>query len=220
VDNDIPTGPPMCDPKPMNDCEEGQKCTWDNSNGTDQNICVEVMGMGQEGDDCMEAGLSDTCDVHKLCWGIDPETSVGTCIEFCDTNDLCPNNGLCTITNDGTLPLCLPVCDPLAPDCPAGWACFDDPSGNWFCDRDVTADTGAHGDPCDCINCCSEGTVCVDAAVVNDPQCASASGCCSIICDISSPVACPNAGEECISYYGMDTPPPQYTNVGICAVPM
>jgi hypothetical protein len=219
---DMPGGPAMCDPLPYNDCEDGQKCTWNNDgvNG-DQNICVEVMGDAQAGDECMNIGNTDTCDVHKICWGADPDTGLGVCIEFCDENQGCPENAPCTITNNGTLPMCLPPCHPLEDDCPTGWACYDDPSLAWFCDRDVSGDAGQHGTGCQFINACDPGSICVDAAAVNSTECqgGTVSGCCANVCAISEGAACPNAMEECTSYYSGMTPPPGYEDVGICIMP-
>lgn len=219
---DMMSGPAMCDPKPQNDCNEGEKCTWDASGPTgDQNICVEVMGDGEIGDECMNLGLSDTCGVHKICWGVSADTGVGTCIEFCDENDLCPADAPCTITNDGTLRLCLPPCDPLSPNCPEGWACYDDPTLLWFCDLDVSGETGQHGTGCEYINSCDPGHICVSADAVNSPECqgGSSSGCCSAVCSVSENAPCPNAGEECISYYEGMEPFPGYEDVGICIIP-
>lgn len=222
VTGDMTAGPAMCDPKPQNDCPEGEKCTWDASgpNG-DQNICVDVMGTGQIGDECMNMGLSDTCDVHKLCWGVSADTGIGTCIEFCDETDSCPENAPCTITNDGTLRLCLPPCDPLAPNCPEEWACYDDPTLAWFCDLDVSGESGQHGTPCEFINACDPGSICVDASAVNSPECQNgqSSGCCSNVCALSDGAPCPNAGEVCTSYYEGMTPPPGFEDVGICVLP-
>jgi hypothetical protein len=212
----------MCNPLPFNDCEDGQKCTWRNDgiNG-DQNICVEVMGDAAAGDECMNVADSDTCDVHKICWGADAETGIGVCIEFCDESMGCPESAPCTVTNNGTLPMCLPPCHPLEDDCPTGWACYDDPSLAWFCDRDVSGDAGQHGTGCEFINSCDPGSICVDAASVNSTECqgGATSGCCANVCAISEGVACPNATEECTSYYGGDTPPPGYEDVGICVIP-
>ncbi len=219
---DSMSGPAMCDPKPIDDCPDGQKCTWDASGPTgDQNICVDLMGDGEIGDECMNLGTSDTCGLHKICWGVDAETMLGTCIEFCDETDQCPENAPCTITNDGTLRLCLPPCDPLVPSCPAGWACYDDPSLAWFCDLDVSGEGGQHGTPCEFINACDPGSICVDATVVNSSECqnGASSGCCANVCSLSENPTCPNAGEVCTSYYEGMTPPPGFSDVGICILP-
>ena len=220
---DIP-GAEMCDVFAQ-DCPDGEKCTFytDAAYPSGANKCVPVMGDGQEGDPCMALGEAgtDNCALGHLCWGITQDTMMGTCIALCGEGNTCPNDAPCTVTNDGTLPLCLPTCDPLAPECPDAWACYDDPSGGWFCDLDVSGDNGAHGDPCEYINSCDSGLICVAATAVDSQTCSGAgsSGCCAIVCDISDPISCPGASEQCISYYGMDPAPPQFMNVGVCVIP-
>jgi hypothetical protein len=217
---DLPPEVMACDPRPFNECPEGEKCGWEAADGDDRNICVGVMGEGEAGDECMSVGVSDSCDVHLLCWGIDPDSGVGVCVEFCDEANQCPDLGVCSTSNGGTLPLCLDTCDPLMPDCAPGWACFDDPNGYFFCDRDVTPDAGAHGDPCECINCCSETTLCIAGTRVDAPGCSESPGCCAVVCDFTDPLAtCPGPNEVCESYYGSMTPVTGWENVGVCAVP-
>ena len=215
-------GGAMCDPKAQ-DCPEGEKCTFYRDElGDSANKCVPISGDDQEGDPCMAlAGDTDTCAAGLHCWGTEPDNSSGACVEFCDENNQCSSGDPCTVTNNGTLPMCLPVCDPFAPDCPAGWACYDDwYSDDWFCDRDVSGDLGIHGDPCEKIAGCNPGLICAVAEVVDSEVCATsgASGCCTEICDLSDPIPCVGAGEQCIPYYLGDAPP-QYANVGMCAIP-
>jgi hypothetical protein len=217
-------GGSMCDPQAQ-DCPEGEKCTFyrDDFNPNGANKCVQVMGDGVAGDPCMAlTGDSDSCAVGFHCWGTEPDNATGACVEFCDENAQCSAGGPCTITNGGTLPMCLPLCDPLAPDCPESWACYDDWefSDYWFCDRDKSEDLGAHGDPCNTIAGCNPGLICAVAEVVDSETCVTsgASGCCAVVCDLSDPITCPGAAEECISYYPGDAPP-QYENVGMCAIP-
>ena len=214
----------MCDPQAQ-DCPEGEKCTFyrDDANPGGANKCVPVMGTAQAGDPCMALDDDgDTCDFGLLCWGTEPDNTTGACIELCDEQEQCSTGDPCTITNGGALPMCLPVCDPLAPVCPFGWACYDDWdfSDTWFCDRDKSEALGQHGDPCETINGCDPGLICAVADVVDSDTCISsgASGCCTPVCDITDPITCPGAGEECISYY-QGPPPPPYADVGMCAIP-
>ncbi len=214
----------MCDPQAQ-DCPEGEKCTFyrDEANPSGANKCVPIKGDGQAGDPCMALeNDTDSCALGFHCWGTEPDNTTGACIEFCDENAMCSTGDPCTITNNGTLPMCLPLCDPLAPDCPNGWACYDDWefSDNWFCDRDKSGDLGGHGDPCSTINGCNPGLICAVAEVVDSETCATSGsgGCCALVCDINEAIDCPGAAEECVSYY-VDAPPPQYANVGICAIP-
>jgi hypothetical protein len=214
----------MCDPKAQ-DCPEGEKCTFyrDTANPGGANKCVLIMGSDQVGDPCMELeGDSDSCALGLHCWGTEPDGETGACVEFCDVNNQCSTGDPCTITNSGTLPMCLPVCDPLAPDCPGGWACYDDWefSDYWFCDRDKSGSAGSHGDPCSTINGCNPGLICAISEVVDSETCATSGsgGCCAVVCDLTDPVDCPGPAEQCLSYYA-GSPPPQYADVGMCAIP-
>ena len=214
----------MCDPQLQN-CPEGEKCTFyrDEANPDGANKCVAIMGNDQEGDPCQALdGDTDSCALALHCWGTEPDNATGACVEFCDENEVCSAGGPCTITNEGTLPMCLPLCDPLASDCPNGWACYDDWfSENWFCDRDKSEDLGAHGDPCMTINGCDPGFICTAAETINSDTCSSSGsfGCCGVICDVSAPIACPGEGEECTPYYADSEAPPEYVNVGVCILP-
>lgn len=221
--DDGPSGG-MCDPQAQ-DCPEGEKCTFfiDDANPEGANKCVPVVGRGLAGDPCMALeDDTDSCDVGFLCWGVGPDNTSGACVEMCDEQDECSTGDPCTITNGGMLPLCLPKCDPLAPDCPVGWACYDDGgfSDNWFCDSDSSARLGVHGDPCEFINACNPGLICAVAETVDSDTC-TASGairCCAVVCDTSETVMCPGPTEECISYYD-GPPPPEYASVGVCVIP-
>jgi len=212
----------MCDPQAQ-DCPEGEKCTFyfDEANPEGSNKCVPVVGSGEAGDPCMTMDDdTDSCGLGFLCWGTRSDDPNGACVEMCDEQAQCSTGDPCTITNDGALPLCLPKCDPLAPDCPLNWACYDDGgfSDNWFCDRDTSDRLGAHGDPCEFINACNPGLICAVAETVDSPACAGAMRCCAEVCNISEPVMCPGPTEECTSYYE-GTPPPEYEDVGVCIIP-
>lgn len=218
----------MCDPKAQ-DCPEGEKCTFyrDEANPNGSNRCVPSNGTAQVGDPCQKYDDdTDDCDVGLLCWGTEPDNETGACIEFCDPAEQCSTGDPCTITNDGALPICLPKCDPLAAECPPGWACYDDfYSDDWFCDRDKSGPMGVHGDPCGTINSCDDGLICGTAQTVASETCVSSgsTACCQQICDISDPMPnCPGAGEECLSYYDIygiaGGAPPEYENVGVCAI--
>lgn len=219
-----PTGGGMCNPQAQ-DCPEGEKCTFyrDDANPGGANKCVPVVGDGQIGDPCMALDSdTDSCALGLLCWGTEPDNATGSCTEMCNEAEECSSGDPCTITNGGALPLCLPKCDPLAPVCPAGWACYDDWefSDNWFCDRDKSGKLGQHGDPCETIAGCDPGLICAVADTVDSQTCirSGAGGCCTPVCDLTDPIMCPGPTEECISKYE-GPPPPEYMDVGQCAIP-
>ncbi|MBK8263152.1 MAG: hypothetical protein IPK80_17650 [Nannocystis sp.] len=214
----------MCDPQAQ-DCPEGEKCTFyrDVANPNGANRCVPVVGDGQIGDVCMILNDdTDTCAKGLFCWGTEPDDAPGVCTEMCDSREQCSSGDPCTITNGGALPLCLPKCDPLAPVCPVGWACYDDWdfSDYWFCDRDKSGDQGKHGDGCATINGCDPGLICAVADTVDSETClqSGSDGCCAVVCDLTEEVVCPGEKEKCISKY-TDDPPLEYMNVGQCAIP-
>lgn len=90
-------------------CDEGQKCTayatvdafWD------ANKCVPIVGDGEVGDECTVvdndiAGGNDDCAKGFFCWGIDPDTMLGTCVEVCPEDPgACQGDTHCALLNDG-----------------------------------------------------------------------------------------------------------------------
>jgi hypothetical protein len=214
------------------DCPKGEKCMpWANDGGDSWNAtrCSPIDGSaGQPGDTCTVEGSGvsgiDDCDIASMCWDVDGKTNMGICVGFCEgTEDapFCsnPDEG-CSISNDGTLILCLAYCDPLLQDCPEGSACYPEENG-FFCSPDASGpDLGAIGDPCEYINVCDPGGWCANAESV--PDCAGAIGCCSGYCDITDPDAnatCLPVGTECVSWYEEGTAPPGYEDVGVCVIP-
>jgi hypothetical protein len=214
------------------DCPEGEKCMpWANDGGNSWNAtrCSPVdPDPGQPGDPCTVEGSGvsgvDDCDVATMCWGVDPETNMGTCVAFCmgsENNPVCDDpTTACSIANEGTLILCLPTCDPLLQNCMDGEGCWgiDD---DFVCAPDAGGEMGAYGDPCEFLNVCDPGLFCANPDVV--PGCASA-GCCSEFCDMSDPMAGANCagaagGQMCIPWFEKGQAPPGYEDVGACAIP-
>jgi hypothetical protein len=210
-------GANSCDPWAQ-DCPEGEKCAaWAMSDTWDSNKCVPVMGDGVEGDECTYDGAvagTDTCSVGHMCYYTNAE-GIGTCIPQCTgspDDGQCPDGFNCSISNNGSLILCVYDCNPLLQDCqPAETGCFWD--GALFnCDP---AGDIPEGEPCGYINDCSPGQVCLDAAAL--PAC-NGSACCAAFCDLMDPV-CLIQGTECISFFDEGTAPPGLENVGMCALP-
>jgi hypothetical protein len=212
-----------CDPK-VQDCPKGQKCTaWANDGGTfwNANRCVDASGDGVSGDVCQVEGSGvsgiDTCDVGFICMNTD-EQGNGTCVKFCQgENEDCDPGDLCAIYNDGVLPICLVGCDPLLQDCPMGQGCIDTPNGQFICFTDASGAMGTDGDACppeDGENSCDPGYWCGQGST----GCMDVN-CCTAYCDLSGADTCV-APDECISFYGdPDSAPPEYVDVGVCALP-
>jgi hypothetical protein len=235
VDDEPAQGGGFIDPPPPaeecdiweQDCPDGQKCMpWDNSGQGSWNAtkCTPLdPNPAQIGEACMVEGSGtsgvDNCELGSMCWAVDPETNVGHCIEMCSCtpdNPICQTaNTFCSITNQGSLILCLPVCNPLDPDeCGTGEGCYPIDESYFGCAPQ--AGDGDPGDACSFLNTCKHGTMCGSAAIV--PGC-NAAGCCTAFCTVGDDSAC-LAGQSCIPFYAAGTAPdPCLGEVGVCMVP-
>jgi hypothetical protein len=210
------------------DCPEGEKCMpWANDGGSSWNAtrCSPIdTNPGQVGDPCTVEGSGvsgvDSCDSRSMCYYVDPEVGEGICVGFCDGTPQAPScdpGFICTIVNDGVLTLCRPECDPLLPQsCDGDAACLPASGSNGFtCIIDASGEAGAAGDPCEFINACDPGNLCIDASALSGCE---AGGCCTEFCDTEAP-DCSNPDYECISYYAEGMEAPGYETVGFCAIP-
>jgi hypothetical protein len=214
---------PDCDPRRFDDCPAGQKCSYvvDPDYGP-TNRCVDLHGSGVEGESCVVIGDSDDCGNHRICWAIDGDGD-GVCVGFCNVKLECASmHDVCSVSNDGLLPLCLLRCDPLVQDCPTGWGCYPDSSKRWTCDLDRSGAAGAHGDACECINCCAPGLVCVSGQLIDADGCRDAefAGCCGEVCTLDGGQivegVCPTEAERCEPFPSPTSGMISYANVGIC----
>lgn len=211
------------------DCPEGSKCTSYGKvpgDAWNANKCVPVMGEGQYGDDCsvmgddMFSGI-DNCAKGLICLSVDENLTNGACVEYCSTNLDCPNtsngDGLCFAdANEGTLPICLALCDPLAQDCPGQGGCYADAMGGppGFCFTPDPKDGGMDGGACSFANACLPGLNCAEAAT--QEGCVTEEyGCCAPFCALDE-MTCTGA-EECVPFYMEEFP--GFENVGICVLP-
>ena len=122
------------------------------------------------------------------------------------------------IVNNDALTLCLPVCNPLDPlGCDVGQGCY--PAGDQFlCAPDQSGPGGATGDPCEFINNCESGNVCVEAGLV--PGCVGGLGCCAATCDVTDPAPNCGNGTSCTDWYRVGTAPdPCSETFGVCVTP-
>lgn len=211
------------------DCPRGEKCMpWANDGGNAWNStrCSPVDEDPHEvGEPCTveESPVSgiDDCVANAMCWNVDTETNMGTCVGFCTgsrAQPLCPDGSSCSLTGDGVLILCIPTCNPLASDCPDGQGCYPYISGEFACFLDESQFEGWPGAACEYINACQPGLFCADGQLV--PGCAS-TGCCAPYCDRSDGMAdatCDAAlpGTTCTAWYGIGEAPPGLENLGVC----
>lgn len=219
----------QCDPFAQN-CPAGEKCTpWANDGGGSWNStkCAPVgPDPDQPGEPCTVQGNptsgNDSCDVGSMCWDVDTDTSIGTCVPLCTGSPemaSCPEPLACGVFNEGNLPLCLPQCDPLAQDCPPEDTCILSPTRTDFlCIFDASGDDGQLFDPCDFANTCEPGLTC-DASTSASECDPDASSCCTPFCDLTLPPSCPGAMQTCQPFFKMEPAPPGHENVGICSLP-
>ncbi|MBK7829684.1 hypothetical protein [Nannocystis sp.] len=204
------------------DCGPGEKCNaWANDGGGSWNAtkCFPA-GTDPIGAPCTVEGSGvsgiDSCVKGAMCWDIDTDTGMGVCVEQCTCsldNPVCTTpNTICTISNNGVLVLCLPVCDPLDQGaCADGDVCVA--SDNLFiCVLDASGDVGGVNDPCEYVNACDPGFLCSNSGV----DCGG-SGCCTPYCDLDAPV-CPG-GTECTPYYAPGEAPKCFEDIGVCFTP-
>ncbi|MGB1016507.1 MAG: ribulose phosphate epimerase, partial [Nannocystaceae bacterium] len=208
------------------DCPDGQKCMpFANDGGSSWNAlkCVDISGEGGHGDPCTVEGSGvtgiDDCDQGAMCWDVDPETNEGICTAFCDgsaESPTCePGMTACVIANEGTLNLCLPSCNPLIQDCEEGQACYP-LNGVYTCAPvAVPPEEGLEGAPCEFVNSCQAGLMCVDSSLYPN-GCDGAGGCCAGFCDLSDP-QCTVPQTECIAIN--EDPMPGQEDYGVCALP-
>ncbi|MCB9705225.1 MAG: ribulose phosphate epimerase [Myxococcales bacterium] len=219
-------GLPECDVWKQ-DCPPCEKCTPYASDGIvwDEYGCVPVVpDPKQFGEPCTVHGSPasgfDDCDKGLFCWNVN-EDNVGWCIAHCVgslSRPECDDSAICGVYGNGVPAFCLPLCDPLLPECPGDDTCL--PIDDWFvCVDDASEpDAGADGDPCWSANACDPGLLCMNGESI--PGCQT-TGCCASFCDLEEPTTCPlkDQGAECVPYYAMGEAPPGKENVGFCGLP-
>ncbi|MCH9688883.1 MAG: hypothetical protein K0V04_46045 [Deltaproteobacteria bacterium] len=229
-----PDGSPVtfeCDPYAQN-CPKGEKCLpWANDGGGAWNAttCSPIVEQPHQlGEECMAIGFAsagaDTCDLGLMCWGVDLMTNLGTCVAMCGGSaaaPVCePEGTACSITNSGSVVLCLPMCSPLDQDCGANQGCYPI-GGSWVCAPDASNAGGGYQEVCAFINVCDPGLVCIDAA--STPNCAG-DACCTELCEVDNPAGasqCQGAadGQFCAPWYGAGAAPSGFEDVGLCTLP-
>jgi hypothetical protein len=175
------------------------------------------------GDPCTVEGSGvsgvDTCEIHSMCWGIDPETLEGTCAPFCvgsPANPLCEDScSSCSLSGDGVLTLCLPECDPVGQNCSEGQGCYFVNDG-FVCAPDASAESGAAGDPCEFLNACDAGNFCASGESV--PDCETI-GCCTPFCEVANPTACDALPGSVCTPLDLSDPGCFGEGAGVCLLP-
>jgi hypothetical protein len=186
------------------DCADGEKCVpWANDGGDlwNANRCVAIEPEGSvPGEPCtvVNSPVSgvDSCDASSLCVNVDPKTLQGVCAPFCELGDdgpWCSDGAECMQSNDGTVAICLPTCDPLAFACADGEGCYLVGEA-WYCLR-----VGAPVQYVDMLPAhCEPGSTAIplDSQSFCDPE---SDVCCAQVCDIDQPACAPPY--SCISIW-------------------
>lgn len=225
-----PVEPVTCDPW-VEDCPDGMKCMpYSNDGGSNWNDykCVPIAPQpGQAGDPCTIEGSPvsglDDCDKHLQCWNWGDDLQ-GNCVPMCEGTPNRPTcadpNAYCALSGDGVLILCLPSCDPLVQDCATDEeTCVPDTHNPHFLCVPLPdgVPPGQQFEPCEFVNQCAPGLVCLDPKVAAECD-QNEIGCCVPYCDTTQPNDCPGAGQECVPWFEQD-PPPAHVDLGVCAVP-
>ena len=117
------------------------------------------------------------------------------------------------------LNICLPQCDPLFQFCERGEGCYATATG-FQCLPDLSAGSGALGEPCASASACDPGLACVSAESL--PLCVGGDGCCTPLCAVGSPDDCEMLvpGTSCVSWFREidEEPGCLDTTVGACVV--
>lgn len=207
----------------MQDCPEGAKCapgpgeygTWSSE------LCVPLPANPKQiGEACQVVGSFDSgeddCDEGLLCWvlgGPDETSGVGTCFEMCTFPDAaCADSfATCVTPIDSPVSLCMPICNPSVPNCPAGEHCI------FFVERPVPAmcekepiPGGPPFSPCANSYQCDPLLTCHFSSQM---KCDQDSACCLQICSVSQQNC--DAG-SCNPLYPPDTAEFGLDDVGIC----
>ncbi len=225
--------PPPAEPPIANECDTfaqdcplGEKCMPVSVEGSQTWNATQCRPLAdnpaQIGDACTVQGGAegaasgfDDCDVGAMCWGVQPKGGGGSCVALCAGSEAEPEcsspDEACVTDGVGALAACLPTCSPIDPAaCGAGRGCYF--VGELFACIPTSASVGQAGDPCEAVNGCAPGSMCIGADAV--PGCAGAVGCCSDWCDVGNGM-CP-APQQCVPMFDMD-PDPVWASIGVCA---
>lgn len=167
---------------PWSDC----KCVphdADDDSSWDSNTCValsDAAHLDDDEDDCtVYADGSDSCDLDSWCWATGP--GEGTCVALCtNENERCGelSDHVCSLTNAGSVSLCLRRCSVDLDTCRDGFACV------WNGADFVCAPEGDElpaGEPCAHIEDCEVNEVCVEEVALLGSGCSGAR-CCAKFC--------------------------------------
>jgi hypothetical protein len=211
-----------CDPWEQ-DCPPGEKCTYYYDGYSTLTRCVPVDPQAKgPGEPCRFDGDPwggiDDCAKGSLCAYVDEE-GLGTCVELCSGSPeepVCSDpDAMCQLCENDCPSLCLPTCDPLAPDCAPGFVCAPTQEGPFVCAPGGAPNgAGGFGATCDYANDCEPGFGCVSGELL--PSC-DGEFCCTAYCDLDDQKApCP---EPLLCRPFDENADQENQDVGVCALP-
>lgn len=176
-----PDPPTTCDPLSQVGCGVREKCAIVHDSLADPGHfeCVPD-GVSIIGTGCSEAGEADNCRAGGTC-------VFGVCREHCDASaaEVTCDAGECA--EAGLLDFCFTTCDPLAPTCDGGNACYF----AYYAVTCLPEGTVRLGEPCNALDDCEAGTQCWPSPTLPDQTCRRICGPWSGCVDASfNPIAC------------------------------
>ncbi len=211
----------------LQDCPRGFKCVpYGNDGGAwnDSRCSPIARNPDPVGAPCTVEGSQvtglDSCAFGSICWDVDPKTNEGTCVAQCVGTDQAPicedPDTFCMLSQRPALALCIAACNPLTQDCPEGQGCYLLDT-RFVCGVDVSGPAGEVGDPCEFINTCDPGLLCVQAADLT--VCEGGPGCCSPVCEVNDPMPPCEPADVCVPWFGPGRAHPGLENIGFCGAP-
>ena len=242
-DPDSCDGQPNCDIFDPEACDPGLKCIatsccsgGDMTDGHgprcttvyDKNLCTPVDGDAQVGEPCDFTDIpwwrTDTCAKGLICHavtnGLDNPESDPICHHPCTgsfESPECPGDEICLMVFGHQGGICVPSCDPLSPECLEGQRCTDVQNVPGFGCAPLDPTGPLHAEGCEVSWRCDEGHACVGADQFPDGSCVDDS-CCSALCRVDEPNACPTPGQVCVPLWDLDDPDSPWIEYGVCGV--
>lgn len=218
------------------ECGEGQKCepysVEADSIPDEIRCCPAVDDPDLVGEQCdvleYNGSCLDTCERGAFCVLDDPDMLRGQCRPYCNPSaPECGPDETCKsffeLLNDvPTVPLCMEQCDPLVQDCSVpNWLCIPDSpttagQSGFICVSPPEGDPVGVLEPCALANQCEKGLVCVTGDRV--PDCTFLS-CCTSYCSLSEGDAGCQAIDPAMACVDWMSPDPNWSDVGVCALP-
>lgn len=193
------------------DCPCGEKCMPYANDGIQTWHATRCSPIAPDprarGESCTVQGAYsgiDDCELHTMCWNVDPASGTGVCVAMCggtEENPNCENNcESCIVPSDGVQALCIVPCDPLVPaTCDEDYVCVPSANASFHC-RAQSGDHDGVGAACGHFRDCDPGLFCAEAGSV--PSC-EGPRCCAPYCNPAAADTCDALlpGTTCVPWH-------------------